>query len=465
MVFVRTSIADFSLANPLYAGATVTIYTVDDTGAKAAVKATLYASPTGSTTLSNPQTLDSEGKWQQPVYIDTPVTASVSGLTIADHDTGVIDTGGAWRGDWQTGQVYYANDIVRDGVNGDGTLDLYIVISQHASGAWATDRADATKMLLALDTSAITALASLPDPAAAAALDFLRVNAARTGYEFRSAHEMRGQLWTKGADIASAATLTPGSDGNYFDVTGTTSITAIAPVGAGAEIMLQFDAALTLTHHATNLILPGAATITTAAGDHAIFREYASAGWRCAAYIRGSDLPSLQGARTIPLAARSWKPQRTNGCDALALAESSTNDVMTEYLGFSDSIIQYAQTGFRLPKSVDHSAAISGEIEWTEASGATLHDCVWQVEMQMQGAGDTIDSAWGAAVTATDTGTSGARRFASFTAVTPAGGPANRDRLLVRLARQATDGSDTLDVKANFIEMHLDLTINAGNDA
>jgi len=74
------------------------------------------------------------------------------------------------------------------------------------------------------------------------------------------------QSWTKGADVASAATLILGTDGNYFDVTGTTGISAIT-VAAGTLFMLQFDDAVLLTHHATNLDLPSEADITTEAGD------------------------------------------------------------------------------------------------------------------------------------------------------------------------------------------------------
>lgn len=77
------------------------------------------------------------------------------------------------------------------------------------------------------------------------------------------------QIWSKGADIASADPLVLGTDGNYFDVTGTTTIASVT-VSAGTLFMLQFDGILTLTHHATNLNLPGAANITTAAGDRLI---------------------------------------------------------------------------------------------------------------------------------------------------------------------------------------------------
>lgn len=86
---MRSSISDFSLANPIYQGATVTFYTVSG-GVKTSTRATLYAAMTGTAELTNPQTLDSSGKFAQPVYTEVPVIASISGLTVADHDTGVI---------------------------------------------------------------------------------------------------------------------------------------------------------------------------------------------------------------------------------------------------------------------------------------------------------------------------------------------------------------------------------------
>jgi hypothetical protein len=95
-------------------------------------------------------------------------------------------------------------------------------------------------------------------------------------------------IQTKGSDISSATSLTLGKDGNQFDVTGTTTITSIATQGIGSYVTLHFDGALTFTHHSTNLILPGAANITTAAGDIAVMYEYASADWRCVSYTKAS---------------------------------------------------------------------------------------------------------------------------------------------------------------------------------
>lgn len=162
----RVSIPDFALANPIYAGASVSFFTVSG-GAKTAVLATLYAGTSGATQLANPQILDSDGKFSAPVYHDVPVIASVSGLTtVDDHDTGIIFNQGLYRGTWVTGTVYYPNDVIRDGANGDDTKDLYRVISQHTSGTWATDKADATKLLISFDISDVaTALPTPADPA------------------------------------------------------------------------------------------------------------------------------------------------------------------------------------------------------------------------------------------------------------------------------------------------------------
>jgi hypothetical protein len=57
-------------------------------------------------------------------------------------------------------------------------------------------------------------------------------------------------------------------------------------VAADRQFTLQFDGALTMTHHATNLDLPGEANITTAAGDVATFQSTGSNTVQCIAYTK-----------------------------------------------------------------------------------------------------------------------------------------------------------------------------------
>ena len=99
--------------------------------------------------------------------------------------------------------------------------------------------------------------------------------------------------WSKGADVASATAMALGNDGNVFDITGTTDITSIDTWGVGGLFVIHFDDALVFTHHATNLILPGAANITTAAGDIAVMYEYASGDFRCISYTKADGRPTI----------------------------------------------------------------------------------------------------------------------------------------------------------------------------
>ena len=102
---------------------------------------------------------------------------------------------------------------------------------------------------------------------------------------------------SKGADVASATALPILTDGNYFDVTGTTAITSINTTGKiGTVIKLHFDGILTLTHSAVDLILPSGANITTAAGDEAEFVEYASGDFRCTSYTKADGTPVVAPA-------------------------------------------------------------------------------------------------------------------------------------------------------------------------
>lgn len=93
------------------------------------------------------------------------------------------------------------------------------------------------------------------------------------------------------ATIASAATVELGSTvGQAVSVTGTTTITSFgstAPPGAIKSV--AFAGALTLTHNASAIILPGGVDITTAAGDCLMVRHGSAGVWRVINYMSGSQ--------------------------------------------------------------------------------------------------------------------------------------------------------------------------------
>ncbi|MBL4826745.1 MAG: hypothetical protein JKY66_03365, partial [Spongiibacteraceae bacterium] len=101
-----------------------------------------------------------------------------------------------------------------------------------------------------------------------------------------------GFITAKGADLASATATVIGTDGNYFDITGTTTITSFT-VPVGMIFTVQFDGALLLTHNGTTLDLPTEGNLTTVAGDHATFFATAANAVQCINYSRAVGSPLL----------------------------------------------------------------------------------------------------------------------------------------------------------------------------
>lgn len=76
---------------------------------------------------------------------------------------------------------------------------------------------------------------------------------------------------------------------NTLNITGSGTITSLGSGGdSGIVRRLVFTTVLQITHNATSLILPGAANITTAAGDVAEFVSLGSGNWRCLGYQRAN---------------------------------------------------------------------------------------------------------------------------------------------------------------------------------
>ena len=109
------------------------------------------------------------------------------------------------------------------------------------------------------------------------------------------------QTSTKGGDISSASPCVIDTDGDYFDVTGTTNFAAFT-VAAGRRFTIQFDGALTMTHHATNIDLPGGPNITTAAGDVAEFFATGTNTVQCVNYTKADGTAIAIADNVITLA-------------------------------------------------------------------------------------------------------------------------------------------------------------------
>ena len=157
----------------------------------------------------------------------------------------------------------------------------------------------------------------------------------------------------KSTNIASASTTDLSTaTGNFVDITGTTTITSFGTLAAGVERIVRFNGALTLTYNATSMILPGAASITTAANDTAVFRSLGSGNWQCIAYQKADGTAvvgtSVNGASTATLASGDYIsiadvsagnanakalvtdiPTAIGASNAEVLARTATNRVVT----------------------------------------------------------------------------------------------------------------------------------------
>lgn len=155
------------------------------------------------------------------------------------------------------------------------------------------------------------------------------------------------------ATIASATTTNIGAAAaNYLQVTGTTAITAFDTVQAGTERTLEFAGILTLTHNATTLILPSAASITTAAGDVAIMRSEGSGNWRCVSYTKASG----QAIRSA-----------SGGIQQVVSTETGAVNTGTTTMTYADTI----------PQNTEGDQYMSLAITPANASSTLIIDVVW----------------------------------------------------------------------------------------
>lgn len=100
--------------------------------------------------------------------------------------------------------------------------------------------------------------------------------------------------------IASATLCDIGAQAEFqLQVTGTDTIDSFGTVLNSRKRLLFLDV-VTITHNGTSLILPGAANITTAAGDVFEFVSDAAGNWRCVGYMLASGA-GLSGGSSLTI--------------------------------------------------------------------------------------------------------------------------------------------------------------------
>lgn len=129
--------------------------------------------------------------------------------------------------------------------------------------------------------------------------------------------------WT---NVASASTVDLGAQASRnLVITGTTTITSFGTAGAADNVpyLVRFEAALTLTNGAS-LILPGAANITTAAGDVAVIVHDTASVWRVVNYAAAAVSPGFESQAGAEAGTGTKKPMNSLRT-AQAIAALSTS--------------------------------------------------------------------------------------------------------------------------------------------
>ena len=142
----------------------------------------------------------------------------------------------------------------------------------------------------------------------------------------------------KGGDIASASPTVIDTDGDYFAVTGTTNFSAFT-VAADRHFFLEFGGALTMTHGAGTLDLPGAANITTAASDVGEFFSTAANVVTCVNYTKRDGTAVVLADNSITLA------KMAGGTDGNIISYDAAGDPVAIATGDDGQVLTSAGAG------------------------------------------------------------------------------------------------------------------------
>jgi hypothetical protein len=190
---------------------------------------------------------------------------------------------------------------------------------------------------------------------------------------------IRQDLSNIATDVASATTTDIGAvASNYVRITGTVTITGLGTVSSGIWKFVRFAGALTLTHNASSLILPGGASITTAAGDCGIFVSEGSGNWQCLSYTRAATVPGAFVSGTAVVFAQTsaptgWTKSATHNDKALRVvsgtASSGGSTAFTSVFGAGKSSGSFVLTSAEVPV---HAHVLSGNIRVANSGGGAL---------------------------------------------------------------------------------------------
>lgn len=142
-------------------------------------------------------------------------------------------------------------------------------------------------------------------------------------------------IWQRGSNITPSAgsVSLPSTGGGVFNIAAG-NFSAISTGQGGRTVIFVFGGVSVITHNATSLRLPGAANITTAANDVAVFVNEAAAdasgaNWACTSFTRYTGSPVNI---TDQLGSQAEAETNTSTTKTLSIANLKYHPAMTKCL-------------------------------------------------------------------------------------------------------------------------------------
>jgi hypothetical protein len=162
------------------------------------------------------------------------------------------------------------------------------------------------------------------------------------------------------------------------------------------------------------------------------------------------------GSEVVEIPASVMLPAVSGGCAALARSALGANQPDSVSLDFDASAVEYAVVALT-PPLVWNGQPFTAEFLWSHATASGSFGVVWSVQALVRADNETLATAYGTAISVTDTGGSADRLYVTprSSAITPAGTVVAGGTLYLRVAREATAGGDTLAVDVRLHAVRL----------
>jgi microcystin-dependent protein len=124
---------------------------------------------------------------------------------------------------------------------------------------------------------------------------------------------VRAAFAYKGPDLSVSSTVDVGAvDGSTHDVQGSGTISSFGSVSSGIRKRLRFNAAVTVTHNATTLAIPGATSLSLVAGDIIDIESLGGGNWIVTAVTRYNGRPVIASVASEVVSTATGRVSATN---------------------------------------------------------------------------------------------------------------------------------------------------------